>query len=818
VTSASFRRASLPILLAGLASCGGDGPGTTEPDPPRATSVTLSESSVTLTFLNQTVSLKATVLDQFQKTFAATVSWSSADASVATVSSSGQVKAIKNGTTTVTATSGSLSATATVTVQQVATRAVVVSGDGQTGTVGQPLAEPLVVRSVDQGGSTMAGASITFTAQGDGSVSAAQVTSDADGSASTTWTLASTSGQQQVSAGITGATSGQVVLHATALAGPAAAIDKVAGDQQTAPVGLALVEPVTVKLTDAFGNAVEGATVSFAVTGGGGSVTPSEASTGTDGTAQATWTMGAGMGANTLSATANGLAAVEFTATAAAPKADLLPGDIVLSPANPTTLDGLEVSTTVTNVGYLTADAGVQVQLLVDGVDAGSTALPALATGESAVATFTLAPLGAGPHTLRVVVDAGGTLDEWDETNNEAERSTDVPATTPIAPETPVSGISAQEGTELLFTLELPASSPGTIEVTLAGGNGDVDLYVQHGPRPANRDDYKCQSGNPTTTERCVINAAEPGTYYILLYAYSTFSGTTLLVKTGLPVIPYDIELVYIHHGTAAQDAVFQEAADAWMKIIPGDISDFDFSSSPAPANQCIQGQPILDGMIDDLRIYVDIVDIDGPGKTLAQAGPCYLRGLGGFPIVGAMQFDSADMDVLATRGELLPVVKHEMGHVLGIGTIWTRLELLRNPSLPSSPGIDTYFAGERAIAAFDEAGGSTTYTLGNKVPVANVGGSGSADGHWRESVLDNELMTPGFNSGRRNPLSAITIESLADLGYTVDVTQAEPFSAFYTAPSREDAPGTVIDLGGDLRVGPIWVLEKGGLREVPRR
>ncbi len=171
------------------------------------------------------------------------------------------------------------------------------------------------------------------------------------------------------------------------------------------------------------------------------------------------------------------------------------------------------------------------------------------------------------------------------------------------------------------------------------------------------------------------------------------------------------------------------------------------------------------------------------------------------------MQFDSADMDVLAALGELLPVVKHEMGHVLGIGTIWDRLELLRNPSLPSNPGADTYFAGERAIAAFDEAGGGTIYTLGNKVPVANVGGPGSADGHWRESVLDNELMTPGFNSGSKNPLSAITIESLADLGYTVDVTQAEPFSAFYTAPSRDgcarhgDRPGRRpegrADLGG---------------------
>ena len=64
--------------------------------------------SVTLTFLNQVMNLRVTVLDQFGKTFAASVSWSSADPLVATVSSSGQVKAVKNGATTVTAAAGGL--------------------------------------------------------------------------------------------------------------------------------------------------------------------------------------------------------------------------------------------------------------------------------------------------------------------------------------------------------------------------------------------------------------------------------------------------------------------------------------------------------------------------------------------------------------------------------------------------------------------------------------------------------------------------------------------------------------------------------------
>ncbi len=48
--------------------------------------------------------------------------------------------------------------------------------------------------------------------------------------------------------------------------------------------------------------------------------------------------------------------------------------------------------------GTCPAAAGVQVQLLVDGADAGTMALPALDVGEAAEATFALAPLAAGPH------------------------------------------------------------------------------------------------------------------------------------------------------------------------------------------------------------------------------------------------------------------------------------------------------------------------------------------------------------------------------------------------------------------------------------
>ena len=110
----------------------------------------------------------------------------------------------------------------------------------------------------------------------------------------------------------------------------------------------------------------------------------------------------------------------------------------------------------------------------------------------------------------------------------------------------------------------------------------------------------------------------------------------------------------------------------------------------------------------------------------------------------------------------------HEIGHVLGFGPIWDDLGFSQNLSW-DDPNADTHFNGPLALAAFNDAGGGD-YT-GAKVPVQKMDGS-----HWRWPVLEGELMGP-YGGGA---LSAITVQSLADLGYGVDVTQADA----YTLPS----------------------------------
>ena len=104
----------------------------------------------------------------------------------------------------------------------------------------------------------------------------------------------------------------------------AATLTVAAGNNQSGTVGAALPTSVTVRVNDQFGQALPGATVSWGVASGGGTVDRVFSLTGSDGNASALWTLGTQAGANTLTATTSGVAPVSFSATGMpGPLADL---------------------------------------------------------------------------------------------------------------------------------------------------------------------------------------------------------------------------------------------------------------------------------------------------------------------------------------------------------------------------------------------------------------------------------------------------------------------------------------------------------------
>jgi hypothetical protein len=207
---------------------------------------------------------------------------------------------------------------------------------------------------------------------------------------------------------------------------------------------------------------------------------------------------------------------------------------------------------------------------------------------------------------------------------------------------------------------------------------------------------------------------------------------------------------------TTAQKNAFKSAANRWTKVIVGDVPSV-----------LVGGE-----VIDDLLIEAQGVAIDGPGGILGQAGPTNLRpasaGVNAFlPAKGIMSFDTADLAQMQANGTLVDVITHEMGHVIGIGTIWTHKGLLAGAGT-NNPR----FTGTKAKKEFGTLKGTGPVA----VPVENTGGPGTRDSHWRESLFRNELMS-GFIAAPNNPLSKMTAASLKDLGYVVNMNAAEPYA-----------------------------------------
>ncbi len=221
---------------------------------------------------------------------------------------------------------------------------------------------------------------------------------------------------------------------------------------------------------------------------------------------------------------------------------------------------------------------------------------------------------------------------------------------------------------------------------------------------------------------------------------------------------PFAITVRFRGGLTSQQKRAFASAADRWTRVIVGDLPPVTIAGE----------------VIDDILIEAEGAEIDGPGNILGQAGPTHLRpktaGAAAFlPAKGIMSFDKADLDAMQADGTLGDVITHEMGHVLGIGTVWMRKGLLKGEGT-SNPT----FRGAAAMKEYGRLKGSSAGPT--PVPVENRGGGGTRDSHWRETVFQKELMT-GFVDAKPNPLSRLTIASLQDMGYKVDMAKAEKYA-----------------------------------------
>lgn len=605
------------------------------------------------------------------------------------------------------------------------------------------------------------------------------------------------------SASITASSAGASGTGAAQVAQVATALQKAGGDAQTGAAGLALPQPVSVGVRDRLGAPVAGVTVSF-IAVGGGSLSSGSAVSGANGNATVTWTLGSAAGSTQqVLASVSGLGEVQFNATA-------VPGTAaaaaVAAGNNQTGAKAAPVGTAprvLVRDAFANPVAGVAVQFTV--TSGGGSVTGATQTtdsnGSAVVGSWTLGAAG-GTNTLTatfpgttvppVVFTAtaadGGTISIGTGTNQAAMAGTPVP-TVPTVVVRNLGG-TPMAGMQVTFTVTAGGGTVGSATaVTNAGGVASPGSWTL-GP----------VAGPNTLTATVAGITGAPATIRA--------TGCTGGGGTG-----YAMTLCFTTPMTATQRAAFQNAATRWAGVVTGDLPNVSFALE---VDDCGDESPSMSHNFDDLLIFAGIKAIDGPSGILGQAGPCGIRGTAGgrLPFVGVMTFDLADMNNLEAGGGLNSVILHEMGHVMGIGTLWQLFGLLQNPSSTGSV-LDTYFTGAQGLVGFNAIGGST-YTGGQRVPVENTGGAGTRNGHWRESVLATELMTGYLNNGS-NPLSVLTVRSLTDLGYTVNLAAADPFSLALSLREGEESTSR-LRLMNDLYTGPLFSVDPQGRRTMLRR
>jgi hypothetical protein len=175
----------------------------------------------------------------------------------------------------------------------------------------------------------------------------------------------------------------------------------------------------------------------------------------------------------------------------------------------------------------------------------------------------------------------------------------------------------------------------------------------------------------------------------------------------------------------------------------------------------------------DQLVIVAYSKKIDGIGGTIGQAGPCgrQQRSDGTWVTInGRIIFDVDDIGRYIEGVLFKNLVMHEIGHVLGIGTLWANFNLIENPRWTGNvenPNNFPEYTGVKGNNEWNIYGGV------GQLPIEYNGGRGTADGHWKYDKLRGEIMT-GWLSRSESPVSKITLGSLDDMGIKVYYDKAD--------------------------------------------
>ena len=241
---------------------------------------------------------------------------------------------------------------------------------------------------------------------------------------------------------------------------------------------------------------------------------------------------------------------------------------------------------------------------------------------------------------------------------------------------------------------------------------------------------------------------------------------------------------------TAEHKIVFEEAANRIEGFITGDLTDWT-----------VNGE-----VIDDVKItvkYEDAADSDGIGGSFGAVNVSqYRTDATALPVVSEIYLDEADVeDHLHPNGSLYGVVIKKMISSLGFSS---------TKFYSAGVASGTTYTGAKAVAKYNEATGSSVTQLPLEDDLGGITGPPWVSAsHWEENEtrggvvgFQSELMT-GWLGGKKNPLSAVSVGAMEDIGYEVNYDTADPWTGpvAFSDSGTGDRPSMKIDSLASVRI-----------------
>ena len=225
-------------------------------------------------------------------------------------------------------------------------------------------------------------------------------------------------------------------------------------------------------------------------------------------------------------------------------------------------------------------------------------------------------------------------------------------------------------------------------------------------------------------------------------------------------------------------ESAINNAITKWESIITGDIPDVTNA----------QVEKVGTISVDDIRIDFNLendVNFGAITTTFDEKGgfrsgysnenfdPAENDLQNALPFYSQVSFNDTTAGDETISDEIFTnIAFHEIAHALGFSTTSDLFELFGVAENIDAENVE--FTGSNAVEAYNEIFDNDE----DFVPIVTEEG-----GHWSKSELGNEILTPTIESN--SVISEVTLGAMADIGYDVDLSQADPT---LPTPQAEDS------------------------------